>query len=663
MLAESVIDALSLYANGFRNTIPLYGTQGFTADHESLFEGLGTKETYLVLDADEPGQRAAELLATKLVAKGIEAYRVELPEKDANAFFLRHTPEELEQLLKRANPKNLERSVHVAKRGEEGFTLTEHGFAVTFGARRYEAKGIARTDTQLKVTLKAMKSTPVAGNAVSDAEAPSGTARRAFELTTLDLYSARSREIHAKTLARLFGENEALVREDLMRLVEKAETFTAEAQARRTEAARPTMTDAEREEALAFLTDPALERRIVEDLEAIGLCGEETNKLLGYLVATSRLLDEPLSMVIQSRSGAGTSALQDAVLALMPPEAVCKYTRITDQALFYREGDSLKHKVLALEEAEGMGGAVYSIRALQSAGEVRILSTGKDPQTGQMVSRETVVEGPVSFLMTTTRPSTEVDGELSSRNLFTTVDESRARTEEILRAQRSRWTLEGLQHATARSAIQARHWNAQRLLESLAVVNRYADQLRFPPDSLRARRDQPKYLAIVAALALLGQKQRPIREIAVKGKTVRYVEVTPTDVALANRLATEALGHSLDELSPPSRKLLDEVRSMVKTRSAELGVAPSDYAFARRDVREWTGWSDFQIKVHIRDSQGFRYLWTRQGKARSGCVYELRYGGRKDGRRFLLGLTPAEELIAPAPLDTPEPNLEGAKRQ
>ena len=663
ILAESVIDALSLYANGFRNTIPLYGTQGFTADHERLLETHGVKEVYLVLDADEPGQRAAELLATKLIAKGIEAYRVELPEKDANAFFLRHTPEELEQLLQRANPKNLERSVHVAKRGEEAFALTEHGFAVRFGGRYYEAKGIARTDTQLKVTLKAVKS---GGSAEVAGRTPP------FELTTLDLYSARSREIHAKTLARLFGENEALVREDLMRLVEKAETFTVEAQARRAEATRPTMTEVEREEALAFLTDPALERRIVEDLDAIGLCGEETNKLLGYLVATSRLLDEPLSMVIQSRSGAGKSALQDAVLSLMPPEAVCKYTRITDQALFYREGDSLKHKVLALEEAEGMGGAVYSIRALQSAGEVRILSTGKDPQTGQMVSRETVVEGPVSFLMTTTRPSTEVDGELSSRNLFTTVDESRARTEEILRAQRSRWTLEGLQHATERSAIQARHWNAQRLLEPLAVVNRYADQLRFPPDSLRARRDQPKYLAIVAALALLGQKQRPIREIAVKGKTVRYVEVTPTDVALANRLATEALGHSLDELSPPSRKLLEEVRAMVKSRSAELGVAPADYAFARRDVREWTGWSDFQIKVHIRELEELEYLWARQGKRGREYVYELRYGGEgKDGRRFLLGLTPAEELIDPASRPSTadagghadRPRLEGGKRQ
>ncbi len=670
ILTESVIDALSLYANGFRNTIPLYGTQGFTADHETLLDQHGVREVYLVLDADEPGQRAADLLAAKLIAKGLEAYRVELPEKDANAFFLRHTPEELEQLLKQANPKSLTRSAHVAKRGEEAFTVTEHGFAVRFGGRSYEAKGIARTDTQLKVTLKAVRSD--LRSSVGDVEAPGGAGRRPpFELTTLDLYSARSREIHAKTLARLFGENEALVREDLMRLVEKAETFTAEAQARRAEATKPTMTEAEKEEALAFLTDPALERRIVEDLDAIGLCGEETNKLLGYLVATSRLLDEPLSMVIQSRSGAGKSALQDAVLSLMPPEVVCKYTRITDQALFYREGDSLKHKVLALEEAEGMGGAVYSIRALQSAGEVRILSTGKDPQTGQMVSRETVVEGPVSFLMTTTRPSTEVDGELSSRNLFTTVDESRARTEEILRAQRSRWTLEGLQHATARSAIQARHWNAQRLLEPLAVVNRYADQLRFPPDSLRARRDQPKYLAIVAALALLGQKQRPIREITVKGKTVRYVEVTPTDVAVANQLATEALGHSLDELSPPSRKLLDEVRTMVRTRAAELGVAAADYAFARRDVREWTGWSDFQIKVHIRELEELEYLWARQGKRGREYVYELRYGGEgKDGRRFLLGLTPAEELVDPvsrppttdATGHADRPRLEGAKR-
>ncbi len=363
-------------------------------------------------------------------------------------------------------------------------------------------------------------------------------------------------------------------------------------------------------------------------------------------------------MVIQSRSGAGKSALQKAVLSLMPPEDLCKYTRITDQALFYREGSSLKHKVLAIEEAEGMGGAVYSLRALQSAGEVRILSTGKNPQTGQLESREAVVEGPVAVFMTTTRPKTEVDGELASRNLFTTVDESKERTEEILVAQRHRWTLEGRRQTLTRESVQRLHRNAQRLLEPVDVVNRYADQLRFPSDTLRARRDHMKYLSIMASIAFLKQHSRRKHEERLPGgpscgpsggEVLRFVEVLRGDVDLANELSRDVLGASMDELSPPSRKLAEAIRGMVLKRSATHGVVPERYAFNRRDVREWTGWSDFQVKVHMRELEDLEYVVMRQGKRGKQYVYLLPLASM-EGDRFRLVLTSAADLVDPAPL-------------
>ena len=407
------------------------------------------------------------MLRAKLVAKGIDAYTVELPEKDPCAFFLRHPPEAFEAALKRANPKTLERSVHVRKRGETSYEPTEHGFRVLFGARRYDVKGIARSGTQLKVTVKASPAPP--GTALEgDQEKKSAPGWPApFELTTLDLYSSRSRDYHAKVLARLFGETEALVREDLLRLVEKAEAWVVEARLRETTEKTPTMTDAERAEALAFLEDPRIEDQVVRDLAAMGICGEERKqaaRLPGRDEPEARrapLDGDPVALGGGEVDPPGRGAGADPAPRTWP-----KYTRITDQALFYREGGSFKHKVLALEEAEGMGGAVYSLRALQSAGEVRILSTGKDPATGSLTSRETTVEGPVSVFMTTTRPSTEVDGELASRNLFTTVDESRERTEDILSRQRERWTLEGRRQGLGRKAIERRHRNAQRLLEA-----------------------------------------------------------------------------------------------------------------------------------------------------------------------------------------------------
>ncbi len=53
------------------------------------------------------------------------------------------------------------------------------------------------------------------------------------------------------------------------------------------------------------------------------------NKLAGYLAATSRRLDAPLAIVIQSSSAAGKSSLMDAVLALMAEEERVKYSAMT----------------------------------------------------------------------------------------------------------------------------------------------------------------------------------------------------------------------------------------------------------------------------------------------------------------------------------------------
>ena len=104
---------------------------------------------------------------------------------------------------------------------------------------------------------------------------------------------------------------------------------------------------------------------ILEDYETLGVIGEEHNKLMCYLAATSRLMDNPLNILVLSSSGAGKSTLQDKTLKLMPPESVIRASTITDKALFYMK--SLKNKLLALEEAAGVKDT-YTIRTLISEG-------------------------------------------------------------------------------------------------------------------------------------------------------------------------------------------------------------------------------------------------------------------------------------------------------
>jgi len=234
------------------------------------------------------------------------------------------------------------------------------------------------------------------------------------------------------------------------------------------------LADDEREAALELLKDKNLLSRILDDFNRAGVVGETTNKLCGYLACVSRKLDKPLAIMIQSSSAAGKSSLMDAVLAMMPEEERVQYSAMTGQSLFYMGETHLKHKILAIAEEEGAHNASYALKLLQSEGEVSIASTAKDETTGNLVTKEYKVEGPVMLFLTST--AIDLDEELLNRCLVLTVNESREQTEAIHRAQRMKRTLAGLQAKLEKKTIINLHRNAQRLLRPLDVLNPYADQ-------------------------------------------------------------------------------------------------------------------------------------------------------------------------------------------
>ena len=128
------------------------------------------------------------------------------------------------------------------------------------------------------------------------------------------------------------------------------------------------------------MRDPHLLDRILTDFEHCGVVGEETNKLVSYLAVTSRLLEAPLAILVQSSSAAGKSALMEAVLALLPEEQRVQYSAMTGQSLFYMGETDLKHKVLAIVEEEGALRAAYALKLLQSEGVLTIAAREKMPR-------------------------------------------------------------------------------------------------------------------------------------------------------------------------------------------------------------------------------------------------------------------------------------------
>jgi hypothetical protein len=141
----------------------------------------------------------------------------------------------------------------------------------------------------------------------------------------------------------------------------------------------------------------------------------------------------------------------------------------------------------------------------------------------------------------------------------------------------------------------------------------------------------------IRSVALLHQHQRPHKTVEHRGRTVEYIEVALADIAMANRLAHEVLGRSLDELPPQTRRLLLAVDEMVTAECERAAMERSDYRFSRRDVREFTGWGDTQLKTHLHRLEELEYLLVHRGGRGQSIVYELVFTRPKDGGKPVLG--------------------------
>lgn len=673
ILCESLIDALTFWTAGYRNVTASYGVNGFTDEHLAALRDHGTQRVLIAYDRDDAGEMAAETLAKTLQREGIDCYRIQFPKgMDANEYALKVTPAEksLGVVIRKAEwlgngaprtardasptatavsreedapaaptpPADLPLAAAVEVEEEaakeaaaamievEAFALpaspvpaapadapvevSEREVVLLLGDRRYRVRGLPKNlayDT-LKVNLLASR-------------------EARFYVDTLDLYAARARASYIPQAAVELGVAEDVIRADLGRVLLQLEALQDQA-IRQTLApapVEPTLPPELEAAALALLRDPNLAARIVQDVAAIGVVGEDSNALVGYLAAVSRKLDKPLAVLIQSTSAAGKSTLMDALLSLMPEAERVHYSAMTGQSLFYIGEGDLKHKILAIAEEEGVRQAAYALKLLQSQGELTIASTGKDPTTGKLVTEEYRVEGPVMLLLTTT--AIDLDEELLNRCLVLTINESREQTAAIHARQRQARTLAGLLADKQAASIRSLHQTAQTLLRPVAVVNPYAELLTFRSESTRMRRDHAKYLTLIDAIAFLHQHQRPVKTATVAGQVIEYVEVTREDIALANRLAGEVLGRSLDELPPQTRRVLSLIVGLVEQRGRDQGVPRSAVRFTRKELRAIAGITDTALRLHLERLVELEYLLMHRGGQGQRFVYELLFDG------------------------------------
>jgi len=420
--------------------------------------------------------------------------------------------------------------------------------------------------------------------------------------------------------------------------------------------------DADRMEAVRMGRGSGMVDELQRDFDKLGIIGEEPNRLLLYLGMTSRKMDDPLAVQILSSSGAGKSHLQDAVLSLCPDEDLIKLTSLTGQALFYKGEDSLRHKCLAIAEVAGAEGARYALRNLISDKKLVIESTIKNALTGRLETQLNTVHGPVAVFETTTKPDT--DPETKSRYVLLSVDESAEQTRAILQAQRNSHTLEAMRLRRAREGVLKKHHALQRLLEPVTVINPYEPLLTYGESGggagrLAFRRDHPKYLNLILAVTFLHQMQRARKHDAEMGED--YIETTLDDIAIANELAHNLFGQSLDDISIPSRELLRLIGDYATGRAAAERKEAEEVEWTRRELREAIQWSEARLRAHLGELIALEYVGVKSGRFGQRFTHRLLVnpGEIETGGRFVAGLKTVEQLQKEANLAGKNGHLAG----
>jgi len=264
-----------------------------------------------------------------------------------------------------------------------------------------------------------------------------------------------------------------------------------------------------RQEAERLLERPNLLAEVVNTINDLGVTGERPLVALAYLVATSRLLEKPLYLLVQGEPGSGKSFILQTICQTLPPPLVETVTDLTPQALYYlAEATPLKNRVLFLGERRRQLSAqqidaTKAIRELHETGRISKMFPTK--QCGKFTTSVQKIEGAPAILESASHSA--IAREDLDRLILAWTDDSTEQTRRVIEEFAQRKASGSPEVSLERlETIRAVQW----LLEPWRVSIPFLPALvkKFPDHPVKVRRIFFRLVALIEASALLHQRQR-----------------------------------------------------------------------------------------------------------------------------------------------------------
>ena len=452
-------------------------------------------------------------------------------------------------------------------------------------------EGLDRMRSTLKIELKNSSVPPVRHN--------------------LDLYNDNQTEKLIRKTAEKLEVGTSVIAASLAELTESLEEYRLEQiQQKENEhqIIAKQLIETERKEAEELLKSENLLELTNELIGQSGMIGEESNRLLMYLIFTSRKLAQPLHIVSLGASGTGKTHLQEKIGELIPEEDKIEITVLSENAFYYFGQRELKNKLILIEDLDGAESSLYPLRELQSKKRISKTLAHKNTK-GETRTIHLVVEGPVSVSGCTTQEQIYEDN--ANRSFLIYLDESKEQDKRIMEYQRK--LSAGKINEEEEQAAQELMKNCQRLLEPIKIINPFAELLNIPEEVLKPRRTNNHYLQFIEVVTHYHQFQREQKADKETGEI--YIETTLEDVAAANQLLKEILLRKSDELTGACRNYLEAVKSYLEQEGKKQ--------FTNREIRKALKVNQSNQKRYNLSLTTNYYIKKIKGKTGTAYQYEI----------------------------------------
>ena len=427
---------------------------------------------------------------------------------------------------------------------------------------------------------------------------------------SLDLYNHGQVEKLVRKTAEKLEIGTSVIASALDQLTDELEKYRlAEIEKETLEAdKRKFLTPAEIKAAKLYLSSPNLMERTKEDIGKAGVIGEETNRLLMYLIFTSRKRDNPLHVISLGASGIGKTHLQEKVSALIPEEDKLEITSLSGNAFYYFGRQELRNKLILIEDLDGTEDVLYPLREIKSKRQVTKTVVIKNTK-GETRTVTLKVEGPVCVSGCTTKESLYEDN--ANRSFLVYINESEMQDEQIMAYQRK--LSAGKIDLAEEHKLQEQFKDMQRILQPVQIRNPFAEFLQIPKEVFKPRRSNAHYLAFIEAVTFYHQYQREKCHDPDTGE--EFIETTLEDIKAANGLMKEVLIRKSDPLNAPCRKYLEWLKTWCK--------AEGKSSFTNKGIRQSLRINPSNQKRYMVELQAYDYVQKVQGEKGKTHHYEI----------------------------------------